>query len=90
MGLPVFNRVNQIHYSTRDLNKISIAPKLVSRLHQLQQITVSKKGKHAVTAAEVEAVQERVPPCRLASVDATHKDVNILLEKGSAFACCSQ
>ena len=65
MEIPIFNRVKQINYMFKDLGEIQLDKKDVARMHELEQISVSKRGEKLVTESDVKAVGDIVPPLTL-------------------------
>ena len=44
MEIPIFNRVSQIKYSVSKVDEIDLTRDEVSQFHQLEQVTVVKRG----------------------------------------------
>ena len=88
MEIPIFNRVSQINYMFKDLSDIQLDKEDVARMHELEQISVSKRSGKLVDESDIKAVGDIVPPCRLASVHTTENQIKI--NPGFTFLSCSQ
>jgi hypothetical protein len=89
LEIPIFNRVNEISYEVTNLSEIQLRKEQVARLHELEQILVSRRGVKPFDESEIKAAEEIVPACRLASVEKTKNQISIKLNPGSQLACCA-
>ena len=90
MEIPIFDRVTQINFKFEDVSEIRLDKEDVAKMHRLEKISVSKRRQKVVSESDVKAVENFVPPCRLALVDKTEHQVNVTVRPGYRIACCSQ
>ena len=90
LEIPIFNRINQISYKVTNLSEIQLRKEEVARLHELEQILISRRGVKPFDESEVKAAEAFVPACRLASVEQAKNRINIRVDPSSQLACCSQ
>ncbi|MGI9472670.1 MAG: hypothetical protein ACR2NZ_14110 [Rubripirellula sp.] len=86
--IPMFDRVQKINYRVTDLSEIQLEKNDVARLHDLERISVSRRGVQLVDESEIRAAHDLVPACRLLGVESVKNQINIDVKPGSQLACC--
>ena len=89
MKIPIFDRVSQIESAYRDVGEIPLAQEDVKKLHELEKITVIKMF-GSLTASDLKAIEELVPPCRIASANNTANQIEVNVLPGNALACSAR
>jgi len=90
MDIPIFHRVKQIRFNLKSPSKITIDRSVLDRLHELEEISVTKFQKQRVNETDIKAIESYVPSCRLASVEISENQFNIKISSGSIFLGCPQ
>ena len=90
MEWPIFYRITRIEYSLAKPTEIPLSREIVARMYELEQISVSKFSDEAISQTDIKAIEEAIPPCRLASISNTSREIDVALNSGSIFGCPAQ
>lgn len=90
MEIPIFDRVSQINYRVSELAEVDLAKEEVAQLHELQHVSVTKRGGTLVNDLDVKASENVVPFCRLGKVQKNGNRITVEVRPGAPFACSSK
>jgi len=86
LGVPIFNHVEQVYLEVKDASKVTVKKADLMKLPGLERFTVRQKiSDLSETAAQ--AIQDKVSPCRISSLEKTKSEVKIELNTNSLFSC---
>ncbi len=88
--IPLFNRVNEINYRVSKLDEIVMASDDLARFHELEKVSVVKRGSKRINESDLEASAALVPPCRIAALEDDGNQIQITVNRGSPFGCYAQ
>ena len=65
----VFDRVMAIRYTVKSSKGIVLDQEEVAQMAKLKEITVNFRNRRKLTDADVDAIKNRIPDCRLAAIE---------------------
>ena len=83
LGIPSFERVVKMHYSTNNIDIVQLNRNSIAKMSYLQQILVTHR-KRTLTDPDVEHVLSEISPCRIASVVATGRRMDVSISQDIA------
>lgn len=89
LGVPIFNHVEQLGLEVSDASKVPVKKADLMKLPDLEWFTVKQKV-NVLSETAAQAIQDKVPPCRISSLEKTETEVKIALNANSPFSCSCQ
>ena len=79
----MFDRIQEIGFSVRDPQKIQLDQEETARLPELEKISIWKRWGTKVSESDVNAAEEVVSECQLASIHQNESQIEL-----KSFSCC--
>jgi len=87
MGIPIFNRIEEVDFLIGDVGEVPLDKKDLHKLPHLEKFSVMQKGRKKLTESDSQSIESKVRKCRVGAIEKTDKQVSIQLNGKSPFMC---